>query len=71
VEIGGLIVDPRARRGGIGTRLVGAVESWAREHGAREVSVRCREERKESHLFYEGLGFVHTKTQKVFRKRQA
>jgi GNAT superfamily N-acetyltransferase len=69
VEIGGLIVDERCRRSGIGRRLVQAIENWAEEHGAAELSVRCREERAESHKFYEGLSFRPIKTQRVFRKR--
>ena len=69
VEIGGLIVDERWRRSGIGRRLVQAIEDWAAESGATELSVRCREERTESHKFYENLSFRHTKTQRVFRKR--
>ena len=69
VEIGGLIVDERYRRIGLGRRLVERIEAWARERGAAELSVRCREERAESHQFYESLSFRQTKTQRVFRKR--
>jgi GNAT superfamily N-acetyltransferase len=69
VEIGGLIVDEKWRRHGIGRQLVRAVEDWAVERGAVELSVRCREERIESHKFYESLLFRHTKTQRAFRKR--
>ena len=71
VEIGGLIVDERFRRGGIGRGLVQAIENWAAEHRATELSVRCREERAESHKFYESLSFRHIKTQRVFRKRHS
>ena len=69
VEIGGLLVDDKWRRHGIGRQLVRAIEEWAVERGADELSVRCREERGEAHKFYEGLLFRHTKTQRVFRKR--
>src|SRR3954463_9653430 len=47
VEIGGLLVDERWRRKGIGQGLVKAVDDWAVERGATELSVRCREERTE------------------------
>ncbi|MEX1229410.1 MAG: GNAT family N-acetyltransferase [Planctomycetaceae bacterium] len=69
VEIGGLLVDERWRRHGIGRRLVQAIEDWALERGVIELSVRCREERTEAHEFYESSLFRHTKTQRVFRKR--
>jgi GNAT superfamily N-acetyltransferase len=68
VEIGGLLVDETRRRNGIGRQLVRAIEAWAVERGAAELSVRCREERAESHKFYESLLFRHTKTQRVFRR---
>ena len=69
VEIGGLIVDERCRRSGVGRRLVKTIEEWAVEHGAIELAVRCREERAEAHEFYESLSLRHFKTQRVFRKR--
>jgi len=69
VEIGGLVVDARWRRSGIGRQMVKAIEVWAVKRGAAEVSVRCREERTESHKFYESLLFRQVKTQRVFRKR--
>ena len=69
VEIGGLVVDERFRRTGIGFQLVKAIENWAAEQGSVELSVRCREERTGAHLFYQALQFQHTKTQRVFRKR--
>ena len=68
VEIGGLIVDERRRRHGLGRELVRRLELWAAERGARELSVRCRVEREEAHRFYETLAFRPTKTQRVFRK---
>ena len=69
VEIGGLLVDERWRRNGIGRGLVRAVEDWAVERGAAELSVRCRKKRGESHKSYESLLFRHTKTQRVFSTR--
>ncbi len=69
VEIGGLVVDPIARRQGVGRRLVAEIDAWAHGHGASELSVRCRDDRADAHQFYEHLGFSCTKTQKVFRKR--
>ena len=69
VEIGGLIVDEKFQRRGIGRKLVQRIEEWANERGAREVSVRCRTTRLEAHKFYESLGFSAAKTQIAFRKQ--
>lgn len=71
VEIGGLIVEEASRRGGVGRRLVEALEAWARMQGAVELSVRCRDDRAGAHAFYERLGLRHVKTQRVFRERLA
>jgi len=69
VEIGGLVVDERWQRRGLGRHLVRALERWAADRGAAELSVRCRTERADAHRFYEGLLFRHSKTQRVFRKQ--
>jgi GNAT superfamily N-acetyltransferase len=69
IEIGGLIVEERCRRTGIGRKLLHAIENWAAEHAVTELSVRCREDRAEAHKFYEDFSFRHIKTQRVFRKR--
>jgi N-acetylglutamate synthase-like GNAT family acetyltransferase len=68
-EILGLVVDGEQRRGGVGRRLVAAIETWAHQRGLEEVSVRSAITRSESHPFYERLGFVRVKTQHVYRKR--
>ncbi len=69
VEIGGLVVSKAAQRSGIGSRLVGAAEQWAKSIGAEFVSVRSNINRKESHPFYRKLGYELKKTQQVYRKR--
>jgi GNAT superfamily N-acetyltransferase len=68
VEIGGLVVDERFHRKGVGRDLVGKVESWAIERGVVQASVRCNTTRAGAHSFYESLGFDRAKTQIVFRK---
>ena len=68
VEIGGLLVDESLRRQGIATQLLQAIENWALERGAVELSVRCREDRLEAHSFYQRLSFRYRKAQRVFRK---
>lgn len=69
VELVGLIVDERARRGGIGRSLVDAAEQWALGRGLAVISVRSNIARAESHPFYERLGYRRTKTQHAYSKR--
>ena len=68
VEIGGLVVDERYHRRGIGRDLVGRVEAWAVQHGVMHALVRCQTRRAEAHTFYGSLGYSQAKTQIVFRK---
>ena len=68
-EICGLVVAEGQRTGGVGRRLVEAVEQWARGRGLEQVSVRSNVVRPESHSFYEKVGYLRLKTQQVYRKR--
>ncbi len=67
-EILGLVADSAQRGQGIGRRLVGEMERWARSKGHRTLVVRCNVVRTAAHTFYEGLGFECTKAQKHYRK---
>jgi len=69
VELAGLVVAKSAQRSGIGSRLVGEAEHWARGIGAEFISVRSNINRAESHPFYQKLGYELKKTQQVYRKR--
>lgn len=69
VEIGGLVVDSGYRKMGIGKLLISRIDLWAETKQCKDVRVRCNIVRKESHLFYEGLGFVENKVQKIFGKK--
>ncbi|MGO8677405.1 MAG: N-acetyltransferase family protein [Limisphaerales bacterium] len=68
VEIGGLVVDERHHRRGVGRDLVERVEAWAVEHGVMQALVRCQTRRAEAHTFYGSLGYAQSKTQIVSRK---
>lgn len=69
VEIGGLVVNENFRKNGIGKKLVDKVIEWTYLHKCDKVRVRCNVVRKESHRFYENIGFEINKEQKIFDKR--
>jgi GNAT superfamily N-acetyltransferase len=68
VRIGGLVVDESHRSAGIGAELVAAGEAWARQHGARIITVSSRTTRERAHRFYENLGYAESKRSHVFAK---
>jgi len=67
-EIGGLVVDTKARRQGIGRALMSTAETWAREQGYAEVRLRSGLHRTDAHEFYQSLGYKLAKTSHMFRK---
>ena len=68
VEIGGLVVDENYRKCGIGKKLVDKITDWTKLKNCEKVKVRCNVIRKESHRFYENIGFEINKEQKIFNK---
>jgi GNAT superfamily N-acetyltransferase len=68
VLVEGLVVDRARRRLGIGKRLLGEVENWARETGCAMVRLRSTDARTEAHKFYEHLGYTKVKTQFSYAK---
>lgn len=67
-EIGGLVVDEKYRAQGIGTQLISAFIAWSKSKGIDKIRVRTNAKRLASHGFYENIGFVKNKEQKVFDK---
>ena len=65
----GLVVDPAARRRGLGRRLISAAEVWARARGLASLRLRARTARSGAHAFYRRLGFELAKEQLQFRKQ--
>ncbi len=65
-EIGGMVVDERYRKQGIGNLLIRKVQEWALSQDISKLRVRCNTVRKETHTFYTQLGFHETKEQKIF-----
>ncbi|HKR64314.1 MAG TPA: GNAT family N-acetyltransferase [Thermoanaerobaculia bacterium] len=68
-EIRGLIVDESHRSARIGAALVAAGEAWVRERGIARIRVRSNVIRERTHRFYERLGYVGKKSQRVFDKK--
>jgi len=67
-ELGGLVVAKSWRGRGAGAQLVAAAELWALDNGYHKLRIRSREERTEAHGFFQRLGFVGCKTQRVFER---
>ena len=65
-EIRGLIVDEKYRDQGIGKLLIEKAKQWGKENGNKTLRLRTNMKRKETHLFYQHIGFKETKEQKVF-----
>jgi ribosomal protein S18 acetylase RimI-like enzyme len=57
LEIETVAVLPAARGAGIGTKLMDAVEAWARDHGIEHLSVSVRTANEGARRLYERRGF--------------
>ena len=57
-ELESVAVDLRARRGGVGRALCGAVMDWCRRQGAAAVELEVRAASGGAIDLYRGLGFV-------------
>lgn len=69
VHILGLVVSSKARRAGVGRRLIAEVERWAATTDAEAIVVRSNTARGEAHGFYPAAGYEKVKTQAVYLKR--
>lgn len=67
-ELVGLVVTRASRSQGVGSKIVGAVEQWAREQGENSLRVRSSIVRERAHKFYLREGYVELKQQKTFCK---
>jgi len=65
VPIISVFVSPSARKSGVGTKLVGAVESWAREVGGSVASLWVVESNHVAIGLYESLGYVQTQDRQL------
>ena len=53
-----LAVDPDARLGGLGCRMMAAAEDWLRDRGAPKLNLMVREENAAVAAFYQRLGYA-------------
>lgn len=67
-EIGGLAIKESSRRTGIGRKLVEKAMQWATSNQL-PVRVRCNTIRSDANKFYEDVGFIFKKEQRVYEKR--
>jgi GNAT superfamily N-acetyltransferase len=65
-EVHGVVVDESHRGQGTGEALLRAAMEWARAQGFTKLRLRTNVIRKDAHRFYERLGFVEKKQQKVY-----
>ena len=65
-EVMALVVDENYRGRGIGAALINVVIAKCKEEKIKQLVLRSRTTRKAAHRFYEKLGFVEIKEQKVF-----
>lgn len=67
-QVMGLVVDERARNGGMGRELLAAGEEWAASRGCRHMLVGTRVTREGAHRFYTREGYTLQKTSHFFEK---
>ena len=66
---GMLAVDPSRQSSGVGRRLVGLAEQYAREQGCSVMDIRVVNLRTELQPFYRNLGYVERGTEQVSEPR--
>jgi len=68
-ELGGVVVFAEQRGRGLGRLPMEQAEGWARDGGCEVAYVRSNVAHERAHRFYEGIGYEHIKTSRVFLKR--
>ena len=68
-RITGLIVSEKARRTGVGRRLMAEAETWVRSRGCNQLTLTTHLRRTEAHEFYRRLGYEETGKRFVRRFR--
>src|SRR5215468_4200936 len=66
-EVGGIVVDSRYRRIGVGRSLMEAAEQWARQNGLATLRLRNLQ-RSDAREFYRRLGYREVAASTLFSK---
>ena len=61
-EVSAIIVDQSSRRDGIGTRLIAAAETWAKQSGRARLLLKTDVVRTPAHAFFSALGYEKDST---------
>jgi GNAT superfamily N-acetyltransferase len=67
-ELGGIVVDSRYRRIGVGRSLLEAAEQWARQNGLATLRLRSNDQRDDAGAFYRRLGYRELAGSALFSK---
>jgi GNAT superfamily N-acetyltransferase len=67
-EVGGIVVDSRYRRIGVGRSLMEAAELWARQNGLATLRLRTHGQRDDARAFYRRLGYGQLAASTLFSK---
>jgi len=67
-EVGGIVVDSRYRRIGVGRGLMAAAEEWARQNGLATLRLRSTLQHDDAHEFYRRLGYREVAASTLFSK---
>jgi GNAT superfamily N-acetyltransferase len=61
-EVVAIVVEASNRRSGIGTRLIAAAETWARQSGRARLLLKTDVVRTPAHAFFSALGYEKDST---------
>lgn len=67
-EVCSIVVLDSSRGKGAGRALMARAEDWARGRGLEDVFLRSNVVRKDTHRFYEGLGYTLAATSHLFTR---
>jgi predicted N-acetyltransferase YhbS len=68
INVLGFVVKEKYRNNGVGSMLIGHLESWAKNNGFSGIKLLTHPLRVNAHRFYERHGYIHTKDQKNYMK---